>query len=670
MGLKNPENKTPNELIDSASPYLRQHAYNPINWTTWSDKALSKAESEGKLLFISIGYSTCHWCHVMENESFVDEDVATLLNSHFVSIKIDREERPDLDSIYMEAVQLLTGTGGWPITCIALPDGRPIFCGTYISKPKLLARLQELVEVKETEYKRLTDFAEKVTSGIHSRVTPAHSATNSATNSAAHSAAHQELATLVEAWKEIWDRKYGQLLGAPKFPIPTNIDFLLDYGELCGDDESIAHALLTLDKIAEGGLFDHIRGGFYRYSVDEQWDIPHFEKMLYDTAQLIGTFSKAYKIQPSHTYKSVVEKSVEFIKSELASNHGSFYSALDADSEGIEGKFYAFSEDDLKQCLTESEISTLLKSYSLRTGYFTRLSPLNTPQSPPPSLDSNLEAILDKIKEHQNQRIRPSLDDKILTSWNSLLVSGLCSAYETFSTSEALSIAKKTLDFTLLNSISENGILSRVNHAEKGNYIDGFLDDYAYTIEACINMYTCTLEMRYLNEARALLFTALDLFYDSGIKGFWFTPSSSKKLFSKKQEIIDSVMPSASSVMASNLLALGRHYSRADWISMAEEMTSSALGNTTHLSGSTNWATVHLQLSLPHYKFTLSGSDPQAIKSAHRELLSKRPPHSTLIGPTHPQASPTPDALSIIVCTNDACLLPATSAEEALARIR
>lgn len=651
MGLKNSEDKTPNELIDSASPYLRQHAFNPINWTTWSDAALEKATAENKLLFISIGYSACHWCHVMEHESFGDEEVAHLLNSHFVSIKIDREERPDLDSIYMEAVQMLTGTAGWPLTCIALPDGRPVFGGTYIPKPKLLARLTELIDVKETQFHRLTDFAEKVTSGVD------HQISNSTTNS------NTELSTLVESWKEIWDRKNGQFLGAPKFAIPTNLNFLLDYGSLCTDDESSAHAYLTLDKMAKGGLFDHIRGGFYRYSVDEEWNIPHFEKMLYDTAQLIGTYSKAYQLNPKQSYKYIVYNCFEFLNSEMLSENGCFYSALDADSDGEEGKFYAFNESDLAQTLSTSEIDLLLKFYSLQTGYFTKN-------------ESNIEAteqvdkILHKIKTSQSLRNRPGLDDKILTSWNALLISGFCSAYETFNDISFIQKAKKSLDYMLLNSIDDKGVLCRAFHSKKGNYIDGFLDDYAYTIEACINMYNCTLEMRYLSEARNLLFTALDLFYDSGIKGFWYTASTSTKLFSKKQEKVDSVLPSASSVMASNLLSLGRHFSRTDWITMAEKMTSSALGSTSHLSNSTNWATVRLQLTLPHYKFSLSGTDCSKIAAAHRELLSKRPLHSSLAGPNHPSVTPSPLDLSIIACTNDACLLPVTSVTEALDQIR
>ena len=651
MGLKNSEDKTPNELIDSASPYLRQHAFNPINWTTWSDAALEKATAENKLLFISIGYSACHWCHVMEHESFEDEEVAHLLNSHFVSIKIDREERPDLDSIYMEAVQILIGTAGWPLTCIALPDGRPVFGGTYIPKPKLLARLTELIEVKETQFHRLTDFAEKVTSRVNNQIS------NSTSKSST------ELSTLVETWKEIWDRKNGQFVGAPKFPIPTNLNFLLDYGSLCKDHESSAHAYLTLDKMAEGGLFDHIRGGFYRYSVDEEWNIPHFEKMLYDIAQLIGTYSKAYKLNPKQSYKHIVYNCLEFLSSEMLSETGCFYSALDADSDGEEGKFYAFNESDLAQTLSTSEIDQLLKFYSLKTGYFTRKES---------SIENSdqVEQILLKLKELQNQRTRPGLDDKILTSWNALLISGFCSAYEAFNDISYFQKAKKSLDYILLNSIDNQGVLSRAFHSKKGYYIDGFLDDYAYTIEACINMYNCSLEFRYLSEAKNILFKALDLFYDSGIKGFWYTASTSTKLFSKKQEKVDSVLPSASSVMASNLLSLGRHFSRADWINMAEEMTTSALGNTTYLSNSTNWATVSLQLTLPHYQFSLSGTDSEKIAAAHRELLSKRPIHSSLAGPNHPTVNPSPLDLSIIACTNDACLLPATSVIEALDQIR
>lgn len=589
----------------------------------------------------------------MEKESFEEEEVASLLNSHFISIKIDREERPDLDSIYMEAVQLLTGTGGWPLTCIALPDGRPIFGGTYIPKPKLIARLNELIDVKQNEYDRLTDFATKVKSGVDHLL------------SVKETTEIKSLSGFIEGWKEIWDKKNGQFLGAPKFPIPTNLNFLLDYGKLCGDADCTDHAFLTLVKIHQGGLFDHIRGGFYRYSVDENWDIPHFEKMLYDTAQLIGTYSKAHNISPSPSFKHAVYRCIDFLNSELLSPTGCFYSALDADSDGEEGKFYAFNEKDLVQILSKNDLQTLLEFYTIRTGYFT----LKTEEVIDSKTRGKLDSVVDIIKQHQNNRIRPGLDDKILTSWNSLTVSGLCSAYETFRDSEILKTARYTLDYILNNFFDENSVLSRAFHSKKGNYIDGFLDDYAYTIEACLNMYNCTLKIRYLNEALALTFSALDLFYDRSINGFGFTPSNSSQLFSQKQEIVDSVLPSASSVMASNLLSLGRHFSRTEWISMAESMTNSALGNTTHFSRSTNWASVHLQLTLPHYQFTFNGSDLKAISTAHLELLGSRPIYSTLVGPNHPLASPTPDALSIIVCTNGVCLLPSNSVQEALAQI-
>lgn len=597
----------------------------------------------------------------MERECFEDEEVAGLLNEHFVSIKVDREERPDLDSIYMEAIQLLTGTGGWPLTCIALPDGRPIFGGTYIAKPQLMARLSELIAVKENEYSRLTDFAEKVTSGVNNILT---SSPSDSTFS---------LAPHVEDWKKIWDRENGQLKGAPKFPLPSNLNFLLNYGTLCSDPGSLSHLHLTLDLMSRGGIYDQIGGGFCRYSVDEHWDIPHFEKMLYDNAQLIGVYSKAHRSAPSPRYKHIVYSCTEFLLRELTSESGAFYSALDADSEGEEGKFYAFSTEEIESILSPENASFLLDIFDLKTGFFRQLESdeklgsklgLSTAE-----IFAQLRPISETILSHRNSRIRPGLDDKIITSWNALTITGLCSAYSTFSDPFFLNPAKKSLDFLLSNCLTESGELNRIFHSESGNYIEGFLDDYAYLIKACLSMYECTLKKQYLDEARALLFTSLDLFYDDSINGFWFTPNNSQNLFAKKQENIDSVMPSANSVMASNLLSLGRHFSRPDWISMANTMIKTALGNSSHFSNSTNWASVHLQSTLPHYQFTLTGTDHSLLNSAHLELLGKKPPLSSLVGPGHPQATPTDSALSILVCTDGACLLPTTSVLDALEKI-
>lgn len=598
----------------------------------------------------------------MERECFEDNDVASILNEHFVSIKVDREERPDLDSIYMEAVQLLTGTGGWPLTCIALPNGKPIFGGTYINKPKLIARLNELVEIKDSDYGRLSKFADRISSGVNQKLYSSDSTTET------------DLAPQVEDWKKIWDRRFGQILGAPKFPIPTNLNFILNYGLLCSDEESIEHLKLTLDSMSLGGIYDQIGGGFYRYSVDERWEIPHFEKMLYDNGQLIDIYSKAYKHFKNPRYKHIVYKTVDFLERELLSETGCLYSALDADSEGEEGKFYSFTEADLDQIILPEEKEFFLQIFDLKTSYFTQKKEYEIlAEELTLSIDdlrTKVNQISEKILNHRNERKRPGLDDKILTSWNSLTISGLCSAYATFSEKKFLSLAKKNLDYILINCVDERGVLMRVFHEKYGHYIDGFLDDYAYTINACLKMYDCTLKQLYLNEARALTFTSLDLFFDREINGFWFTPNNSLNLYARKQEKVDSVMPSASSVMATNLLALGRHFERTDWISMANSMISSALGNSTHFSDTTNWANAHLQSTLPHYQFSITGTDPSKLTSAHRELLSKKPPHSSLVGPDHPLAHPTPNALQILVCTNGACLLPSTSVQQSLDQIR
>ncbi len=333
-----------NALINETSPYLLQHAHNPVNWYPWGEEALQKAKEEGKLIIVSIGYSSCHWCHVMEHESFEDSVVAQLMNDHFISIKVDREERPDIDHIYMTAVHLLNQQGGWPLNCIALPDGRPIWGGTYFPKVQWMDALQQVSAYYRDNPEKTLEYAESLAEGIRQ---------NSIYQVEEDPVLldHEALHTVFQGWTRQFDKNNGGNMGAPKFPMPVNLEALLHYGIQYKDQSILDHVDLTLTNMARGGIYDQVGGGFSRYSVDPIWKVPHFEKMLYDNAQLIGLYSRAYQVFGNETYRQVVQQSIEFLKREMVSGQGAFFSALDADSEGEEGKYYIWSKDELEQLL-------------------------------------------------------------------------------------------------------------------------------------------------------------------------------------------------------------------------------------------------------------------------------------------------------------------------------
>ena len=364
--------KHTNALAKSSSPYLKQHAHNPVDWMPWCDEAFEKARDEKKLIFVSIGYSACHWCHVMEHQTFEDEEAAEYINEHFVSIKVDREERPDVDAVYMHAVQIMTGRGGWPLNCIALPDGRPIYGGTYFPKKTFLERIESIVSLNSSNPEKIEEYAENLSRGVAQSdliiAPPEGESADFAGGPWAKSQCNISGASLdnqLDNWRKNWDRKMGLSKGAPKFPLPTNIDFLLHYGSVHGDDDALAQARLTLDAMARGGIYDQIGGGFSRYSTDSDWKVPHFEKMLYDNAQLIETYSHAYQIFKDPTYKEVVFETIDFILKELNDKSGGFHSALDADSEGVEGKFYVWSREDLAATLSNDEFKFASKVYDI-----------------------------------------------------------------------------------------------------------------------------------------------------------------------------------------------------------------------------------------------------------------------------------------------------------------
>ena len=595
---------TPNTLIHESSPYLRQHAYNPVDWKPWSEAAWEEARAEDKLVIVSIGYSACHWCHVMEHETFEDSAAAAFMNEHFVNIKVDREERPDVDGVYMTAVQLMTQRGGWPLNAVCLPDGRPVYGGTYFPRERWLQALGSILKTREAKPERVLEYAEQLTAGVQQaelvEVPPLEGAKAWGSPDAFSPADALLLDDGIDQWRQLWDARWGGNDRAPKFPLPTNLDFLLHYGTVRGDQAALDHALNTLLHMESGGIHDHIGGGFARYSVDEKWHVPHFEKMLYDNAQLASTFARAWQALPeaSTSDRAALKRAalgiVDFVQREWSHDAGGFYSALDADSEGVEGKYYVWTAQDLRAALTEAEFRVMTEVYAVdgksAWGEYESDASANVLMKWAPDaelaealgldegeLNRQLEGIRAKLRRVRSERIAPGLDDKILTAWTSMMASGLTATGSVFDRPQDIDRARKALDFILHTQRGDDGRLHHVYHESTGPRIDGMLDDYGSTIAACLELYQATFETRYALAAAELTELAVADFYDESLGTFWFQRTGGEALFARKQENDDSVTPSANAQMARNLFQLSYLFNRSDWRVMSDRMLAGAL---------------------------------------------------------------------------------------------
>ena len=556
--------KIPNALVNAASPYLLQHAFNPVQWLPWSEEALKKAREENKLMIVSIGYSSCHWCHVMEKESFEDEEVATVMNKSFVCIKVDREERPDIDQLYMDAVQLMTGRGGWPLNVITLPDQRPIYGGTYFPKEQWRNVLLQLAAFWRNDPQKCFEYASELTEGVQ-RMGRVALVTDH------HDRSYPDHSDMLDRWSKQWDRVEGGNLRAPKFPMPDSLRYLLAASMVTSKKEGADHVFLTLDKMALGGIYDQIGGGFARYSVDMIWKVPHFEKMLYDNAQLISLYCDAWKITGNELYKEVVEQSMTFIHREMTSASGGFFSALDADSEGVEGKFYCWNPDQLVT-LSEDDKDFAVRYFNINeNGYWEHnlYIPLRTkPDSEIANewgwtmekLHSKREDVRSQLLKMREARVRPGLDYKILCSWNALMLSACLDAWFAFGKYEWKAMADKNFEFIIRTFLRGDALLHSAveKDGEVVASIDGFLEDYAFLIEALLKFHAIDSTGKYLDLAKQLTNTVFQKFDDPETGFFWFTAVDSGKLISRKQDIQDNVIPSSNAVMSHNLLRLSR----------------------------------------------------------------------------------------------------------------
>ena len=667
-----------NDLINETSPYLLQHAHNPVNWKPWNDQTLAEAKLEKKLILISVGYAACHWCHVMERESFEDSLVAKVMNDNFISIKVDKEERPDVDQVYMNAVQLMTGSGGWPLNVIALPDGRPVWGGTYFKKEQWISALEQIIEIYNTNPDQLTEYATKLQEGIK--------ALDIVTlNTDEPKFESSFIDDAVASWSKNFDHKKGGINRAPKFMMPNSLQFLMRKAYQTNDTELQEYVNLTLTKIAYGGVYDHVGGGFSRYSVDEKWHVPHFEKMLYDNSQLVSLYSDAYLITKNPLYKNVVTETLNFIERELTNDEGGFYSTLDADSNNAsgdleEGAFYVWQKDELKALLGDD--------YKLFSDYYninnyglwehnnyvlirndsneTIMSNYNITLN---DLESKLNTWKSKLLETRNKRPRPRLDNKILTSWNGLMLKGYIDAYRVFGNESYLKTALKNAEFIATKQLRPDGGLNH-NYKEGKSTINGYLEDYSSVIDAFISLYEITLDEKWLNMAKNLTNYAFDHFYDDTSKMFFFTSDEDTSLVSRSIEYRDNVIPASNSMMAKNLLRLSHYFDNEAYYKASTAMLNNVKPEIQQYpSAYSNWLDLMLNHTNKYYEVAIVGQDAfQKIKELNTFYL----PNKLIIGSIKENNLPllqnryVEGQTFIYVCVNKACKLPVTEVDAAV----
>lgn len=604
----------PNSLIRETSPYLLQHAYNPVNWLPFTKEAFDLAKKENKPMLISIGYSACHWCHVMEHESFEDEHVAQVMNTNFVNVKVDREERSDVDMLYMQAVQLMTGHGGWPLNCFVMPDGRPFYGGTYFNKTQWLNILQNLSSLFQNDPLKVNDYANQLTGGI------VQAEALLSANKLGAVLSREQVKKSVVKWKSRLDREFGGPDRAPKFPLPSNYQFLLRYSILEKDDDLLKHVELTLQKMAFGGIYDQLRGGFCRYSTDKMWKVPHFEKMLYDNSQLVSLYCEAYSSTGNELYKEIAINTLTFVEQEWYQPAGNFYSAYDADSDGEEGKYYVWMKADLQDLLGENyelfsnyyEINE--QGYWEHDNYILMRSEIGAQLAVETGfsrdqIEEKIKQCKDILLQEAKSRIKPGLDDKSITSWNAMMCSACANAYLSFGMEKYRLMALNSMAFILDGLSTPQGKLYRTykNGVAK---IAGFLDDYAFTIEALLKCYLISQNELYLLKASKMTALTLQLFNNSESEFLYYTDNEADPLVAKTTETGDNVIPASNSQMAINLFELGTYFDKKEWIQRSEAMLALVLEEFQNYgSGYSNWGSLALRLTYPFKEVAIVGKN-------------------------------------------------------------
>ncbi len=674
-----------NRLINESSPYLLQHAHNPVDWYPWGKEAFEKAKQEKKLVLVSIGYSACHWCHVMEKESFEDAEVAALMNTKYVCIKVDREEHPEVDMLYMDAINVLTGRGGWPLNCFTLPDGKPVYGGTYFRKQDWVQLLMNLDNLFRKEPEKVNELSAELEKGILSI---------SLIPDAQKGKIEKDfvfLETYTNAIAASFDTVLGGYNYSPKFPMPNNYEFLLYYAYVLKNMDKIdgarpveKHVYLTLDKMAMGGIYDQVGGGFARYSTDSFWKAPHFEKMLYDNGQLMSLYAHAHKRNPNELYKDVVHGIYNFVSGKLTSPIGAFYCALDADSEGIEGEYYVWKKEELNELLG-SDFSLFASYFSINESdvwehdkYILQRKKSDTAFCAEHKI--TLEDFLLKKKnwleilnERREKRVPPGLDDKTLASWNGLMLKGLADAYKAFKEPSFLELAITNANFIKNKLIKPDHSLW---HSFKNGkaYIEGFLDDYAFVVNAFITLYEVTFNEEWLEMASNLASYAIKHFYDAEKSVFYYTHNKQESILVRKAEILDNVIPASNSEMAIVLHKLGHMLSNDDYLELSEAMLLSVKERMMdYPQGYTNWAMLLLNHHVRFYEVAVTGN----LATMFRAKINKKYlPNMVLVGAEKSSNLEmlkerfAGDRTLVYVCENKTCLLPFSSTAEAIKAIK
>ncbi len=689
-----------NRLIHEKSPYLLQHAHNPVDWYSWGPEAFEKAHKENKPVFLSIGYSTCHWCHVMAHESFEDPDVAKLMNDTFVSVKVDREERPDIDNVYMLVCQMMTGSGGWPLTIIMTPEKKPFFAATYIPKSARFGRMGMLELVPHignlwlTQHDELVRSSEKVLHVLkqESLLPPEREFDKTI------------LKTTFDSLSGYFDERYSGFGSAPKFPTPHNLTFLLRYWKSTGEERALAMVERTLKAMRHGGIYDHIGSGFHRYSTDVRWLVPHFEKMLYDQALLAITYTEMYQATGKDSFASTAQEILTYVLRDMTSPEGGFYSAEDADSEGEEGKFYLWTEEEIREVLTGEEADLAIRTFNVKregnfteeaTGKKTNRNILHLTEKPDEihgnsgmstqKFEKKLKTIRQKLFKYREQRTHPDKDDKILTDWNGLMIAALAKGSQVFNEPSYRKAAEDAVDFILTKLRTDDGLLLH-RYRDEDTAIDAHLDDYAFLIWGLIELYEATFMTRYLREALELTSDMIDRFRDESDGSFYFTASDSEDLIIRRKESYDGVIPSGNSVTMINLLRLGRMTARTDFEEIASEIghafsaqVTQSPNAHTHLLTGVYWAVD------PSYEVIIVGDTREDDTMDMVRVLQKQfLPNTIVILRPAEEDSPEIDALTgytqnyqcidgrttAYVCRNYQCELPTTDTMKMLELLR
>ncbi|PLX10615.1 MAG: thioredoxin domain-containing protein [Marinilabiliales bacterium] len=666
-----------NKLKYASSPYLLQHANNPVHWYEWGEEAFTEAKKNNKPLIISIGYAACHWCHVMEHQSFSEKDVAAFMNDNFVCIKVDREERPDVDRIYMDAAQMINGQGGWPLNAFALPDGKPFFAGTYFPKERWLDILAKISDLYNNDYQKVCSYAEQLTEGINSQSENLNIDKSESTYN------KEDYLDIINSFSSQIDYELGGFKRAPKFPLPIAWEFLLQYYYLTKSEEVLDVVKLTLNEMAKGGIYDQIGGGFARYSVDELWKVPHFEKMLYDNAQLISLYSHAFQITLNHSYADIIEQSFDFVMRELSDENGGFYSSLNADSEGEEGQFYVWTYGEIEKVLKDHNFELISKYYNIKAEgnwekgkniLFTKLEKVEFAKANNIKVEEFNKLVNEANKrlfEYRSKRERPSTDNKILTSWNALMLKACVDAYKALGNEKYLNAAIKNAEFLENYMMEDDGFLYR-NHMNSKSTINAFLDDYAALSEAFMDLYGITFNKKWLDNSKLLAEYCIDHFCSDDSPMFYYTADNSESLIARTYEITDNVIPASNSIIANVLYKLGHYYDKTEFITKAEQMFVQVKDKITE-SGPwfAKWGLLQAYLSNGLPEIAILGDNFEII---NKEIQQEYLPLSIFMGGQSEDLPLLKNRLvegksMIYVCRNKTCKLPAETVAEALNQI-